>query len=612
MTNYSKQYDVVIIDSGVMHNHPLLKTEKAIDAISFIYKNESDEFIISNDCEDNFGHGTAISTIIRKGLPDSSILMIKLIDDENGIEEDFLINVLKYIEKNINCRVINLSLGITLCENYNLLYQACKNITDKGTIIVSAFDNDGAFSYPAAFDCVIGVTSGYSCNKKYDFEFYNDKIINIGAMGKLQKLAWINPEMLFLGGNSFACAHVTVQVLKFIKSKSMTLQEILYSFKKISISNKTFCKKKFMGKMPHLFKINKAALFPFNKEMHSLIRYFDILDFEIVDVYDSKYSMRVGTNTQKIMDDINVLNKIIKNIDKIDWDSFDTLILGHMDELMHATNLNNLKLNIIKQAKIHNKNVYSFDDLSDIDVSPQKNIYYPTVWNEDLPPNKDFKKLYNLSKPIVGVFGTSSKQGKFTLQLMLRKKLIERGYNVGQIGTEPSALLFGMDQVFPMGYNSSVYVKEYDVVSYLNSITNNICVGDAEIIIVGSQSGTVPYNLCNIEYLTISQYLFLLGTHPDAIILNVNPFDEIDYIQRTIKFIESCIDCCVIAIVVFPMTIENNLFGIYGKKKRISDKEYIDFKSKLESTFQLPIFCLGIENDMDNMTNTIVDFFSNC
>lgn len=51
--------------------------------------------------------------------------------------------------------------------------------------------------------------------------------------------------------------------------------------------------------------------------------------------------------------------------------------------------------------------------------------------------------LYRISTPVLAVCGTSSKQGKFTLQLELRKRFCEMGYKVGQIGTEPNSLLLG-------------------------------------------------------------------------------------------------------------------------------------------------------------------------
>lgn len=39
-------------------------------------------------------------------------------------------------------------------------------------------------------------------------------------------------------------------------------------------------------------------------------------------------------------------------------------------------------------------------------------------------------------KPVIGVFGTSSKQGKFTLQLAMKSEFNRRGIGVDSIGTE--------------------------------------------------------------------------------------------------------------------------------------------------------------------------------
>jgi hypothetical protein len=46
-----------------------------------------------------------------------------------------------------------------MCEDRESLYTACKSLTNKGIILVSAFDNAGSLSFPAAFPNVIGVTS---------------------------------------------------------------------------------------------------------------------------------------------------------------------------------------------------------------------------------------------------------------------------------------------------------------------------------------------------------------------------------------------------------------------------------------------------------------------
>lgn len=287
-----------------------------------------------------------------------------------------------------------------------------------------------------------------------------------------------------------------------------------------------------------MMEIKKAALFPFNKEMHGLIRFSDSLNFEIVAVYDTKYLARVGADTKVLLHE-DVKSLTIRNVDDIKWEEFDTLILGHLEELDSMGVKDNVKSWIIKGAQMHNKRIYAFDDLADYITDENRSlIFYPSVDDTNLPPNY-FGKLFRISKPVLGIFGTSSKQGKFTLQMKLRKLFQNDGYKVGQIGTEPGALLYGMDFVYPMGYNSSVKLKEYDAVRYLNSCINQLCIDEKDIIIVGSQSGTVNYDVGNIEQFNIAQYIFLMGTQPEAVVLCINPYDEIEYINRTISFIES-------------------------------------------------------------------------
>ena len=163
---------------------------------------------------------------------------------------------------------------------------------------------------------------------------------------------------------------------------------------------------------------------------------------------------------------------------------------------------------MIQQAIAKGKNIYAFDENPDCNGS---NIFYPIINKQSLPPDR-FGMLYRISKPVVGILGTSSRQGKFTLQLKLRELLLERGYSIGQIGTEPSALLYGMDYVFPMGYNSSVYIQGFDVIRYTNYIINILCQKNIDLILIGSQSGTVPFDTGNIIQYNIPQYDFLAGT----------------------------------------------------------------------------------------------------
>ena len=607
---HNKYYDFVILDSGVNLEHKALKNPNVIDCFSCSF-DECNKVKLLPPKGDTEGHGTAVSAIINKAHPDASVMMIEIFNKEKllSVGEESLFSVLEYIYENIEGKVINLSLGIVTTEHYEQFYRICKKLAEKGFIIVSAFDNGGAISYPASFDCVIGVDTERRCVRSDQFVYYtNDSVVNIGAMGGKQRVAWSGPEYMVVAGSSFACAHVSTQVYRFILEGITGYQNILNKFKEIAIGSYDY-NTDYHTPSGYPFKIRKAVIFPFNKEMHNIIRFAADLDFEIADVYDTKYSMMVGSTTDHVMRDKTVLSKTIKNISQIDWSSFDTLILGHFDELSEKIHQDNIVANILNTAIENGKNIYSFDDISYLlgDKS-YSNVYFPAVRMENVPPYRN-GKLAVVDKPVLGIMGTGSQQGKFTLQLELRKRLIKKGYKVGQIGTEPSALLYGMDYAFPMGYKNSVYTKEYDTVRYLNNCIWDLSQKDIEIILVGGQAGTAPSGFENTMTYYLPQYVFLLGTLPDATVLVVNPNDSDETIKRSIDFIESSIDAGVVALVVFPMSGGNGWYA-FEKKFRITAEDYRQIKGHLEKTFQLPVFLLGEEQEFDDLTEYIIGCFA--
>lgn len=584
--------NIAIVDGGFRTDHPAFSACPPVIAAG-----GSAAFL---------GHGTAVYNIIRKTRGIANIVNFSLVQDEDGVEEAALTALLETIDREYPVDIVNLSLGVSMCEDPERLMRVCASLSGKGTILVSAFDNAGAFSYPAAFENVIGVTSGRDCLRVDDFEYIDDRIVNIGAKGGVQRLAWDKPDYIMLGGNSFACAHVTVQTALFMEQGIREFGAILEAFKGKAIRRYAFAAAPArQNRGQRKPKIKKAALFPFFKEAHSLVRFSDIPDFEIVEVYDSKYSANVGAATGHIMKDA-VQNLVIKNIDHIEWDRFDTLIIGHLDEMSALINKGKLREQLMRGAIGHNKQVYCFDDIST--AVDHDDVYCPAVRPEDVPPNR-FGKLYRAAKPVLGVYGTSSRQGKFTLQLILRKKLMDRGYRVGQIGTEPTALLFGMDYVYPMGYNSSVYIGGNDAILYLNLLMRQLSEKGCEIILTGAQSGTVPYDTGNLAQYTLPQQELLLGTQPDAVVLCVNPYDETDYIGRTIKYLESAADCAVIALVVFPMDIQGGWSGLYGRKTPLAAEKYTALRGALGAAFTVPVYKLGDDADMEQLVEEVTGFF---
>lgn len=596
---------IVVVDTGIDLNNTYLN-HRRIDGISI--KRIDGKYKITtlaedaNCIQDYIGHGTAVCGIISSHNAQAELFVIKLFDwDVLHADEEMLCFALEYILHHVDCCAINLSLGVCAIENEKL-YNVCCALKNKKKVIIAAFDNNGAISYPAAFDCVIGVTSGEMCINNDDVYVCNNRIVNVCAKGRQQRLRWLNNTLLMGYGNSYACAHLTGIVSKQLSGNSDDVNILLMNIAKgtVEIEDST--------NEPHLLtspvaQYKRVVAFPFNKEIHSLVRFQDLLPFELIDIYDIKYSARVGSSTDDILNIHGKRSFIIKNIADIDWDSFDTFILGHTFELSAIINQPQLVEELVKNLLIRGKRIYSFDDLTNLNISDEHKrlIYHPQITREDVPVCP-FGKLYRQDKPVLGVFGTSSRQGKFTLQLVLRRELLNKGYMLAQIGTEPSSLLFGMNAVFPNGYNSAVYIHQKDTVAYLNNILYQLS-RDADIIIVGGQSGIVIRDEGNLDNYNFSQIDFLYATQPDAVILCVNVFDDLDVVARTISFLEASVGCRVIALAVFPFQPEN-LNSSYHKVIRLENEDFIKYKKLYKNKFHIPAYLM---NDAENI-HALIDF----
>lgn len=602
--------EILIIDSGVSKEHP--KIPDTVEGYRLIYNEEKNEIVRSDDFMDESGHGTAVFSIIdniTKENKNIKIKVIKIFDKELVICEQHLYLALEYIYEYENPDLINLSLGLNVCENIDRFYALCEKFVKKDIALISAFDNAGAISFPAAFDNVIGIDSSSHLQKQSEFEYIDGSIVNIRAKAGMMRLAWLRPNYIISGGNSFSCAIMSGLIANYIyervQNQRMDIAAVMGLLKEKSIrvyETSIDPNTKYL----HMFKIKKAAIFPFNKEMHAMIRFYHLLEFEIAGVYDVKYSGRVGTNTRRLLMDDSVEDIKIQDISELNWNEIDTLILGHLDELTNLTNGEEVRKQLLEKAMKLDKNIYSFDPI--IANNKECRIYYPHKEKEDVPVNR-FGKLYNINKPILGVFGTSSRQGKFTLQLILRDKLQKQGYRVGQLGTEPNSLLFGLDDIYPFGYNGTVKLEGYEAVTLLNQIIFEISQKDNDIILVGSQSGTAPYDSGNLAQYPIPQMFFLYGTIPDGVILNVNPFDDMGYIENTVRFIEGATNGKVIAFCIFPMKIKDNFAGFTGAKERIKEEEEEAMINELIRIFSRPAYILGKEKDMDALVETVQNFY---
>lgn len=130
---------------------------------------------------------------------------------------------------------------------------------------------------------------------------------------------------------------------------------------------------------------------------------------------------------------------------------------------------------------------------------------------------------------------------------------MQKGYSVGQLGIEPTSKLFRFDEVFPIGYNSVVSTSGADSISILNNLIYNIEEKQPDIIISGSQSNIIPRQIRNLKDIPYNGYEYLLGINPDCAIVCVNYEDDIDFIKRTIDYVQGLTQTVVLSIVLFPL-----------------------------------------------------------
>ncbi len=534
---------------------------------------------------DHINHGSIIFQIIKKYAPNALLRIIKITDDME-IKEQALCTALRVLLRDLDVDIVNISMGIVVSEMTDEIIDLCEQLKNKGVILVAAFDNDGAMSYPAAASSVIGVDLSPKCKLVNQYEYIQDDVINIRAFSGILHVK-VDNNVFSVSGTSFTCAIMTAKIANLLNEKYNKYEQVMEKLEK----NATYIvKNKEYKPIPTMFEIKKAIIFPFNKEMYSLLANQDLLGFSVVGVFDPVQLGKVG---RKLSDELkgDLRNDFtIRNIFNINWEEdFDTFILGHTREISETLGFS-FKEHIVQKCKEYRKKLYAFDniDTSEIDV------YVPRVLESNVPKNR-YGKLYQVHCPVLGILGTSSKQGKFSLQLKLRRLFLHSEYHLAQIGTEPSSLLFGMDAVYPMGYDGIVPNNPRDSIIMLNDMLRKSVKQDTDIVLVGAQSGSGVYSYQNTSLFPLETMHLLLGMQPDAILLCVNIFDDDDYIYRTIMCLENMIDTYVIALVISPVDYMYIESGLLRKTKQVETERMNSFQEHLKRRFKKEVFILDFE-----------------
>lgn len=605
-------FDVVVLDSGTNLKHPaMVRFCKQITGFSLKCK-PNGTVQRSLGFEDQIGHGTAVCSIIAKNKSCPSICSIKIFFEDFSIDEDAFISILDWVYKNIEAKVLHLSCGICECFNKDMLQKICNSFVDRGTTIVAAFDNYGGISYPAAFSSVIGVDLSQRCSRVGQMIYVGDNIVNIRAMGTTQRLPWLEDRYEYVASSSFSAPHVTSQIIDILSQRDSCDDVLGELRKRCFVDLEKGSRTKNIEKNEKLFKMEKSIIFPFNKEIHSVLRFENYCNFSICGYYEHPYLL---AKNRKIFNDIlkgqNSNGKELQNARHICWtDEFDTVIIGHTKHLSHIVKTD-LLMSFLKNCIKYNKNIISFDTLEpyqrELEEMRSRNLkYYFPHASQRLYPQNSFGKLPLIPIPVVCVCGTSKRQGKFTLQMKLREQMESSGFSVAHFSTEPSGILFRSTECFPMGYASNILTDPEAVISNVRWILSSIAETKPDLIITGTQSQTLPITFENAENIPYMNHLFINGALPDAFLLVVNIDDEISYVKNVIQYCNSVVEGEVLGIVISPLCQTGRWSIVSSEFERLSKDVLEQHRKKLKSLFDLPVF---VFDEISNISELVIEHF---
>ncbi len=580
---------IVVVDSG-LNDYTGLNKESIVRCINVLWTDETVQFIdvAMEKIPDDMYHGTSVMSILQRYCINDRFIVIKAFNDEFEIPSFIITRTLQYICDYIDCDIINLCCGCIAPQDTKAMEAVCETLKNKGIVIVAAFSNEGVISYPAGFECVIGVDYSLSCFLPQDYYYIENSSINIRGIGHPQNLPVIDNVRRQQVGASFVAPHITGLLMR-------QKEKIDYFYAKELLKENAKDLIQFLPNKKNnmQFKIHCAAIFRYSKEMDVLLRFSKMLDFKIDTVLCTKYQFPSTLN--RLLDSYSDNKTIcLECIDRYPWNNslIDTIIIGHVNLLSKALKCN-LKSLLLEKAITYGKNVYMFDDVENDEklistlISNGHEVFIPKI---EKYKNNNYGKLYSISTPVISIFGTGPKQGKFSLQLNLRKYLTSCGYKVANFGTEPTATLFGFESCYPYGYNSTVHIEGEDAISYINSEIARLDKENPDIIMIGTQSQTIPTSEGNIGFYNYKQYEIILATQPDAHFLCVYINDETDFIIRTIHFLEAINDSCVIGIVVFPYLYTNDN-GILSDERRLQTDDAMELIiNRLKESTHKPVF----------------------
>ncbi len=326
---------VAIIDTGIDPTHPSIGPDVRGTGLTI-----AQDGVVADPLQyrDDFGHGTACAALVHKVAPGCELLAIKMSSGTDAIPPKLLATGIDWaVEQGAD--IINISAGTNDPDHVAALAESCRKAAEAGVVVVAAEGSSEHPSYPAAFDSVLVVGGETTERQLHVYRSDPRSPRRFMSYGGYQRVAWLDPRFLFLSGTSFAAARISgIIALVVEKLGRMPRERLIEVLRYNSINGSAAAWTTLTGHdLPYAPRrsidwIRRAMIYPYSKEMHSLVRFRRLLPFVIVAVADPITKGCIGKDAGELIGDQCAGLPITADVEAALQDA-DTLILGFTSTL---------------------------------------------------------------------------------------------------------------------------------------------------------------------------------------------------------------------------------------------------------------------------------------
>ncbi len=275
------KFRLAIIDDGVNKNNLgiALDLENDLEVVDGSVRERSSYDTYAHS------HGTTCIGIISSYFTSfpCTVSSIKILSKHHRGSVDDMLIALNWCREH-GIKVINMSIGTRDFTARNRLKTVVNEMAAEGIVIVAAEDNNGYFTYPAAFTNVIGVKALQNMLNDGILLNGNVGIDGIDFLAKAEHDVWLAGEKIKTSlSNSFATPYVTVQVLQLLdRDVSLDVQNIK-NLLRTRMTDQIVCQPNFFDWSNEYFLCNFSSLL-MSEALHSrnIVTYTQINQDEIL------------------------------------------------------------------------------------------------------------------------------------------------------------------------------------------------------------------------------------------------------------------------------------------------------------------------------------------